>query len=251
MIAAMQSDRIVSAAERIASGAAEHGLTIRALGGVGCWLHIRRHPEAAPFRRDYGDLDVVVRKGGRGAAEVLASLGYVPAQSFNAVHGERRLMFADPDTGARLDVFLGSFAMCHEVPLPGEAFGGDDVAVAVPELVLTKLQVIEANEKDLRDVAALLAFHDVADIDGGRLARALARDWGLWRTVTANLDRLAGVRLGAPELDAGLAGNLRALREAIDAESKSMRWKARAKVGDRVAWYDTPEEPETEATEVR
>jgi hypothetical protein len=35
---------------------------------------------------------------------------------------------------------------------------------------------------------------------------------------------------------------VRALGEAIDAASKSTRWKLRARVGDRQQWYQEPEE---------
>ena len=38
-----------------------------------------------------------------------------------------------------------------------------------------------------------------------------------------------------------------ALREAIEAAAKSTRWKLRARVGDRVAWYAEPEEMEHRA----
>jgi hypothetical protein len=33
------------------------------------------------------------------------------------------------------------------------------------------------------------------------------------------------------------------LRQALEHEPKSMRWKMRAAVGDRVRWYELPEEP--------
>jgi hypothetical protein len=249
---AMKSDSIVAAAERISGAAAEQGTSIKALGGVGCWLRVRDHIGAARFRRDYGDLDIVVsRGGGARVVELLSSLGYVPAASFNAVHGETRLMFADPDTGSRIDVFLGGFAMCHTVPLPGEAFAGPSAALAVPELVLMKLQVVEANQKDLRDVAALFAFDDFATVEGDRLVKALSKDWGLWRTVSANLERMSVLDTGDSDIDARVHAMAREVLAAAEAAPKSMKWKARAVVGERTPWYDTPEEPETEAVAVR
>lgn len=249
---AMKSDPIVAAAERISREAAERGASVKTLGGVGCWLHVRDHAAAAPFRRDYGDLDIVsVKGGGARTGELLSTLGFVPVPSFNAVHGETRMMFLDPATETRIDVFLGGFAMCHTVPLPAEAFAGASAALAVPELVLMKLQVVEANEKDLRDVAALFAFHDAATVDGGRLTRALSRDWGLWRTVTANLERMGRVATGDAALDERVHRVAAELLEAIEAAPKAMKWKARAVVGERTPWYDTPEEPETEAVAVR
>jgi hypothetical protein len=35
---------------------------------------------------------------------------------------------------------------------------------------------------------------------------------------------------------------LSALGKAIEVAPKSLRWKARAKLGERVRWYETPEE---------
>ena len=62
------------------------------------------------------------------------------------------------------------------------------------ELLLTKLQIIELNEKDVRDTVLLFHGHDVDDhdddaVNGARIAELCANDWGLWRTITANLER--------------------------------------------------------------
>jgi len=66
--------------------------------------------------------------------------------------------------------------------------------VPLAELMLTKLQIIEVNEKDIRDMVLLLYGHDVADhdddsVNGQRIAELCASDWGLWRTITGNLER--------------------------------------------------------------
>ena len=39
-------------------------------------------------------------------------------------------------------------------------------------------------------------------------------------------------------------GRLTALWERVEAEPKSLRWRSRAKVGDRTTWYQEPEEVE-------
>ena len=168
-------------------------------------------------------------------------------------------MFTDGASDRVVDVFLGDFVMCHRVPLDGPAFAWKEhPSLDLVELTLTKLQIVESNPKDLNDVAGLLAVHELGDgpeqLDAGRLARSLASDWGLWRTVTANLDRLASAaREGLLPGGAGRTGGERAaeLRGWIDRAGKSMRWRARAKVGERVSWYDTPEEPESAWAQVR
>jgi hypothetical protein len=69
--------------------------------------------------------------------------------------------------------------------------------------------------------------------------------------VSGNLDRIRAFVTGElqpGELETGsplpydALAQIDALAEAIDAAPKSTKWKLRARVGDRVAWYDEPEE---------
>ena len=48
---------------------------------------------------------------------MLTGLGYVPNERFNALHGARRMLFYDTANGRQLDVFVGAFAMCHQLDL--------------------------------------------------------------------------------------------------------------------------------------
>ena len=73
----------------------------------------------------------------------------------------------------------------------------------------------------------------------------LGRDWGFWYTVTTNL---AGLRDSLPHLDAlaeaerrPIANRIDGLLATIEAERKTLGWKARAKVGTRVRWYEPVE----------
>jgi hypothetical protein len=68
-----------------------------------------------------------------------------------------------------------------------------------------------------------------------------AKDWGWWRTLTMNLDKVRQMaehyeQLTEDETDR-LTAQVRSGLERIDAEPKSMGWKLRAKVGDRKKWY--------------
>jgi hypothetical protein len=126
--------------------------------------------------------------------------------------------------------------------------------------LLTKLQVAEANDKDLQDAAALLIFHPVTDqsdpesIDGHRVAELLSKDWGLWRTITGNLERLDNWSslTSGPAADEATTvhDRIALLRERIDAQPKSMAWKLRARVGERKPWYEQPEEPEMQSERI-
>jgi len=215
-------------------------VTLRLLGGVAVRLHTSLLP------REYKDLDFATTKKSSGAAqELLRSLGYEPHVGFNAMNARERLLFFDDAHGRQVDVFVSSFRMCHEIPLEGR-LDHHDHTVPLAELLLTKLQIIELNEKDVRDAVALLGSHDVTDddagVNAGRVAQLTGDDWGLWRTITRNLEEVAQ-HLDRYEVDRELvASRLRELLHRIEAAPKSRGWKLRDKIGERKRWYELPEE---------
>jgi hypothetical protein len=200
------------------------------------------------FRRSYADLDFVTAKKGAGrAAELFRSEGYEPHVAFNALHGQERLLFFDVDHDRQVDIFVGAFAMSHKIPLDTR-LEVDPVSIPLAELLLTKLQIAQLNEKDVRDALALIEGHPVGDADGetvnaGRIAALCAADWGLWRTITGNLDTCCAL---APGYDvpnrAEVEARLQELLHRIEVEPKTRSWKLRAKIGERKRWYDLPEE---------
>jgi hypothetical protein len=205
---------------------------------------VRLHTTLLP--REYKDLDFATTKKGSGdTQELLRALGYEPHVGFNAMNARERLLFFDDAHGRQVDVFVSSFRMCHEIPLEGRLHHHDET-VPLAELLLTKLQIIELNEKDVRDAVALLATHDVTDDDTGvnaaRVSELTSDDWGLWRTITRNLEEVAQ-HLDRYDVDRDLVSTrVQALLDRIEAAPKSRGWKLRDKIGERKRWYELPEE---------
>jgi hypothetical protein len=237
-------------ARRLLDSAAADAVTLRALGGLAVHEHApARH---ATLSREYKDIDVITtRRESSRVAEFLVRMGYEPDEQFNAINGHRRLLFYDTGNGRQLDVFVGSFEMCHTLPLTAR-LDVHPTAIPLAELLLTKLQVAEINEKDEIDIASMLLHHDLADgdeqtINASRVAELCAADWGLWRTTKMNLERLR-VRLDVlvpdPAERALVTGRLDRLWQRIEDEPKSRRWKMRNRIGDKVRWYEEPEEVE-------
>jgi hypothetical protein len=161
------------------------------------------------------------------------------------MNARERLLFFDDAHGRQVDVFVGSFRMCHDIPLE-DRLQIDERTVPLAELLLTKLQIIELNEKDVLDTVVLLDEHEVTDDDtglnGARVAALCAQDWGLWRTIIANLDAV-GSHADRYDVDRDrVAARLERLQERIAAAEKSRGWRLRAKVGERKRWYELPEE---------
>lgn len=241
---------IVAEASELVTAARERGVPLKMLGGVA----VRLRAAQVPLRlvREFKDIDVVTRSSEhKRVRELLEGMGYVGDEAFNTINAGRRGLYFDDTNERRLDVFMGDFEMCHRVPLM-ERLELDPATLPLAELLLTKLQVVELNERDLIDILLLLVGHDVVDGDGDGeavnaelIAGLCARDWGLWRTVKLNVERTRE-RAG----DFGLSGEergrvlerLQRLWERVEAEPKSGRWKLRDRVGDRKRWYEKPEE---------
>ena len=240
---------LIEEALRVADKAEQEGLGLRLLGGVA--IRLRAKDGLNPvFRREYADLDWITPKGTSADAQrFFEALGYSPQVRFNAIYGRERLLFFDEQHARQTDVLVGDFRMSHRIRF-GKRLDMEPVTIPLAELLLTKLQIVELNEKDVLDALALLHDHPVGDEDGDsvngeRVAALCAEDWGLWRTFTANLqalgDRLERYDLPGESRQRIIAG-LRELQERIEQEPKSLAWKMRSKIGDRKRWYDLPEE---------
>lgn len=237
----------IDEAHRIAEAAKSRKLGLKLLGGAGINLS---SPSARkpPLKRKYGDLDYAMAKRDRKSVlDFFPSLGYEANERFNLMQGDRRLCFYDPNNGRQVDVFIDVFKMSHVIDLRGR-LDHDGPCASPSDLLLSKLQIYEMNRKDLVDLIALLLDHPVEDawgnevIDAGYIARVAAADWGLYRTLQGNTEKL---RSALDELDVDrdlVRERLDALWKAVELQPKPIKWKLRAQVGDRVQWYELPEE---------
>lgn len=237
----MTLEAITDEGVRIARAAAEAELPLRLIGGVAVWV---RCPAARvpPLARDYGDADLVGRARDRTRiTELLTGLGYEPDKLFNALHGASRLNFTDAARERPLDILLDRFSMCHELDLR-ESRADDGLTISATDLLLTKLQVVSLNDKDLRDIAALLLD---TEPDPDRLAEVTHADWGFEHTIHRTLatvrERADGLGL-APAQAAAITAAAARIAEDLEAAPKSAKWRMRARVGERKRWYQEPEE---------
>lgn len=241
----------IDEAVRICEDAARAGITVRLAGGLAIQYLT---PEFPPRGGDSQDLDLATRSSDRRSlSQFLTERGYVADKTFNALYGHKQLYFQSGETGRSLDVLVDRLHMCHTVDFAAR-LARMPVTLDLTDLLLSKLQIVELNEKDAQDVLYLCSAYPVRDGDEpgmiglDRIRPIIGNDWGWWRTVTLNLDKIITLAAdGRSELTpAGgtydAAEQLGALTKAIEAAPKSLRWKARARVGERVRWYEVPEE---------
>ena len=230
------------------------GLQLRLMGGLA--IHARVPTWTARIDREGRDIDFATRsKDKRRIRDLLVGEGYAADKAYNAIHGYKQLYFSDPVNGRPVDVLIDRMEMCHVVEF-GPRLKLDGPTLPLADLLLTKLQIVKINRKDVLDILALLSEHPlVADDAGGINVKLISRlaggDWGWWRTIGQNIGKLRlflADELRPGELDFGRPARfdpraqLDALEAAIAAAPKSPRWRLRATIGDRMTWYRDPEE---------
>jgi len=238
----------VEEAARVIEAAEANSVVLRLFGGVSFWFRCAsaKHP---PLQRKYVDVDFMGHsKQSKEIKQLFASLDYIPRDKFNAMQGYRRLIFNDMANQRRVDVFLDVFEMCHSFNFK-DRLEVDTKTISLADMLVTKIQIIAVNEKDLKDAVCLFMDYDVGAsdremINGAYIANLCASDWGIYKTFTMNLDKLQA-KLGDLSLEDdvkdSVSSRVNKLRTMIEDKPKDFRWKMRARIGEKVKWYELPE----------
>jgi len=145
-----------------------------------------------------------------------------------------------------VDVFLDRLDFCHPIDLRGR-LDLHPVTIPLTDILLEKLQIVEINEKDLKDLVVLLLEHPVTDrhqdgaLDASYVTDLLCRDWGFYYTVSLNFDRVRRYMETIPDLSDDqrrlVSERLDQIWQHVEAAPKGLRWKLRARVGPARKWY--------------
>ncbi len=272
-----RADRLMNEAMAMVDAARARGARLRLTGG----LAIRRYCTDLDFmEREYSDIDFIgLSDEKKEIHEVFDGLGYVENRYVSQATDSGQLQFINREalegrrTGAaesasatgspyepplvdHIDVFLDVMRMDHDIDV-SERLDIDDYAISPADAFIAKMQIGKINQKDVHDVIALVKDVPLRDVDDDasldllHIADVCSRDWGLYQDITTNLDiALAMVDdygLTESQQDRVYA-RLAAIKESVENASKSIRWRLRATVGERVAWRREIEE--TEGTQV-
>lgn len=238
----------LSEANRLITAIAEARLMVRLFGSLAFQV---RCPTFSHLRAGFHDIDFGSYKAhAKAMAELMKRLGYEENREVFVLTEGGRAIFEHPAHGVHVDVFYEKLDFCHEIKLAGR-LELDAPTLPLAELLLGKMQIVEINEKDLVDTFMLLLEHplgetDQAAINVAYVARLCAEEWGLWRTVTMNLNKVKELAMPYAALDAEqktrVVNQADAILHRLDAEPKSFAWRLRARVGERVKWYKDVEE---------
>jgi hypothetical protein len=239
-------DRVIAAADAA-------GATVRVLGSIGVALHCPDAKALLPaFERAYADIDFAAYGSqARELAAAITGLGYREDREVSITSEGRRAIFDHPTVPRiHLDVFFDELEFCHRIPLAGRLHA-DRPTIPLAELLLSKLQIVRINEKDVVDTILLLLDHELGEgdadvIDLRRITALCADEWGLWRTLTMNLEKVAALAASYPQLAPlqrdRLARAVADIKLAIDDVPKPLAWRMRDRIGDRRQWWTDVDE---------
>jgi hypothetical protein len=242
----------------IVDAAGADGVDARLVGGLAV---LALCADGSPCRREHRDLDLVApRPAARRLLATFARLGYeenthvrlASAGAFLQVY--RPCAHAGPagplHADDRVDVYLDAFRQHHTISLRSR-LRQHPYTLPPSDVLLAKLLRTRMSETDVEDVVVLLRDVEVMDDEApgaiGRryLAGACARDWGLYHDVAGNLARVAaeapGLGLSAREAERVRAA-ASGIGTALAAARKGPRWRLRARIGERLPWYDSVDE---------
>ena len=238
--------------QRILNASEENNVTLRVIGSLAFQMHCPQYGYLqAAMGRAYTDIDFAgYRNEAKAINQMMTALEYKESREVFIMSEGNRSIFHQVNGSLYVDVFYNKLDFSHVISWENR-LDVDNPTIPLAELLLEKMQIFEINEKDIIDTIMLLLEHPLGDSDVEvinikRISQLLAKDWGLWRTTTMNLNKvkqLAGQYSQlSDEEQSHIVDQVDRSLERIETEPKSRGWKLRARVGDRVKWYKDVDE---------
>jgi hypothetical protein len=242
----------VEEATRVVDAARERDIVLRIMGATAVRIHCPKFSYLHDaLQREITDIDFIgYGKQNGNVLRLLEDLGYFADRRMRALHLLGRYVFENPTNKRHIDVFFDKLEMCHTIDFRGR-LEIDYPTISLSDIFLQKTQIVEINEKDIRDVMVLLREHEIGKeaketIDSEYIIGLLSKDWGFYYTVTTNLGKIRAFLHQyqglASEDRSEISAKIDRLLDAIEKAEKSLGWKMRARTGTKKQWYKGVEE---------
>ncbi|MHA1409315.1 MAG: hypothetical protein ACTSQY_03165 [Candidatus Odinarchaeia archaeon] len=247
-------EKILSEAIRLVEEAEKEGILLRIIGAAVVRIKAKDFIEIHKSFRKLTDVDYMSYwKYERKVDAFLEKQGYEPlkgAVTPGLFVGRRVYNDKTGQNRAHIDVFFDVLDMCHKIDFKGR-LEIDKPTISLTDFVLEKMQIVQINEKDIKDLCIIFAQFPLSEKDDREsinkkyIAKRLSGDWGFWYTFTTNLEKVQKFMkkyteegLFKKEHEETVLARTTELREAIDKQKKSFGWKMRARVGTKKLWYN-------------
>jgi hypothetical protein len=249
-----ERDKFENELKRILKASDDAGIILRVIGSLAFQMHCQKYGYLqAAMGRAYTDIDFAAyHRQTKEIQALMAGLGYHENREVFIVSEGYRAIFEKPEVGLHIDVFYEKLDFCHVIRWE-DRLEVDHPSIPLAEMLLEKMQIVQINEKDIIDSIMLLLEHPLGEEDHETInikhvAGLCSTDWGLWRTTTMNLDKVRQLAQGYAQLTGEqkelIDSQVKAALKRIEHEPKSLAWRLRARVGDRVKWYKEVDEVE-------
>ena len=235
---------------RLVEDAQKQGLVLRVMGPIA--LHYYFPDQVDLYRRMerlgervFTDIDFASYGKHRGKlVPFFEAHGYELEKRAAMISGGTRMIFFSANI-PMIDVFFDKLDYNHPIEYKGR-LEAHPYCVSLADLMLQKLQIVQINDKDLKDAMLLLLAAPLGDTDQGAInakyiARLFSDDWGFYHTATTNLDHIKDsvhhVKALSDEVRAIITTQADTLLKIIEETPKSGKWKSRAKTGTSKPWY--------------
>jgi hypothetical protein len=241
----------IDEAKALVDEARDYGVSLRIMGAIAIRIHSEAFSEL--HRRlkrlaehEFTDLDFVAVRPIKELVEIFKKRGYTNRTQMMSFITPNREVYIGTKI-PMVDVFVDKLEMCHTIDFR-DRIDIDYPTITLADLLLQKIQILNINEKDVKDVTVLLRAHELGDTDRNTMnlayvANTLSKDWGFYYTATTNLKKLRDSFL--PNLTAlerndkeDVSRKITHILQTIDDTPKSVGWKVRARVGPRKKWYN-------------
>lgn len=244
-------DKLLQHAVAMIESASGSDVELRLVGSLGVQYSCPVSRDLAVRNRQIKDIDLAAHQRDHEKIRVLFSeLGFSENKEVFVTSEGRRSIFRHVERDVDVDVFYGALEFCHKIEL-GNLLGLNQFTIPPTELLLQKLQIVKIGTNDLLDIGVLLLDHDVnpegeEGLSRQRLSALWGKDWGLCRTCRGNLDELSSALAKESafhdEQMHRIAGQVETLLRCMEDCPKTLSWKMRNKIGDKVKWYNDVED---------
>jgi hypothetical protein len=244
-------DNLCNMFYEINENAIKRDIKIKLTGSVAIQISCPQYCHLVGSDRAFHDLDFATTKSEHSKLhDLLLDLGYKSDKSVYTSSEGRRSIYCNK-SGIEIDIFYNILEFSHVIDISNR-LDGNIPTLHIADLLLSKLQIHKINEKDLIDAIIILLEYDLGETDENSinifyLSELCSKSWGMWRTVSGNLEKLRWI-LDAKENFLTFELRIKALKQctkiedALKGTDKSFKWRVRSLIGDKLKWYEYVEE---------
>lgn len=237
-------------ARHLTEEAQKEGIILRVMGPIALHFYFPNHVEL--YRkmerlgeRVFTDIDYASYSKCRGKiVPFFQKMGYELEKRAAMLSGNARHIYFGGQI-PMIDVFFDKLDYNHPIEYKNR-LEINPYSVSLTDLLLQKLQIVQINDKDLKDGMLLLLASEIGLTDDGLinaryLEKIMSDDWGFYHTATMNLNKIKEASVNVKVLsDADrvvIEEHVEQLILILEKAPKSGGWKRREKVGVKKPWY--------------